>query len=109
MGPDPRFLPRLRELGAKDWPDAPEGERNFGFSGATKSKSLEKMQKNARCGIHEDDQTSKVRESGANNRKNEDPAKMTHSIPDFVSRGWPKTQDFFPDLESASPRYKIKT
>ena len=65
MGPDPRCLPRLRELGAKDWPDAPEGERNFGFSGATKSKSLEKMQKNARCGIHEDDQTSKVRESGA--------------------------------------------
>ena len=47
----------------------------------------------------EDDQTSKVRESGANNRKNEDPAKMTHSIPDFVSRGWPKTQDFFPDLQ----------
>ena len=36
-------------------------------------------------------------------------AKMTHSIPDFVSRGWPKTQDFFQDLESASPRYKIKT
>ena len=67
------------------------------------------MQKMRAAGIHEDDQTSKVRESGANNRKNEDPAKMTHSIPDFVSRGWPKTQDFFPDLESASPRYKIKT
>ena len=44
-----------------------------------------------------------------NNEENEHPAKMTHSIPDFVSRGWPKTQDFFPDLESASPRYKIKT
>ena len=37
------------------------------------------MQKMRAVAFMEDDQTSKVRESGANNRENEDPAKMTHS------------------------------
>ena len=67
------------------------------------------MQKMRAVAFMEDDQTSKVRESGANNRKNEDPAKMTHSIPDFVSRKRGKNQEFFPDLESHSPRTKIQT
>ena len=43
--------------------------------------------------------------------KSEDPAKMTYSIPDFVSRNTTKKQDFFQFqvLESSSSRSKIKT
>ena len=41
--------------------------------------------------------------------KSEDPAKMTYSIPDFVSRNTTQNQEFFPVLESTSPRSKIKT
>jgi hypothetical protein len=38
--------------------------------------------------------------------KSEDPAKMTYSIPDFVSRNTTKKQDFFQVLESPSSRSK---
>ena len=48
-------------------------------------------------------------ELASDHYKSEDPAKMTYSIPDFVSRDTTKNQEFFPDLESTSPRTKIQT
>ena len=41
--------------------------------------------------------------------KSDDPAKMTYSIPDFVSCNTTKNQEFFQVLESTSPRTQIKT
>ena len=38
-----------------------------------------------------------------------DPAKITHSIPDFVSRNQIHTPDIWQDLESTLPISKIKT
>ena len=49
------------------------------------------------------------RDFATDHYKSEDPAKMTHPIPDFVSRNTIKNQEFFQDLESFSPRPKIKT
>jgi hypothetical protein len=43
------------------------------------------------------------------NEKNDDPAKMMHSIPDFVSRDATITQEFFQYLERKSPIIKIKS
>ena len=43
------------------------------------------------------------------NGKNDDPAKMTYSIPDFVSRNATNTQEFFQYLEKKSPITKINT
>ena len=41
--------------------------------------------------------------------KCEDPAKMTYSIPDFVSRNATNHQEFFQYLEKKSPITKINT
>ena len=49
------------------------------------------------------------RDFATDHYKSEDPANMTHSIPDFVSRTMIKNQEFFQDLESTSPRTKIQT
>ena len=51
----------------------------------------------------------KNRDFATDHYKSEHPAKMTHSIPDFVCRATIKNQEFFQDLESSSPRTKIKT
>ena len=53
--------------------------------------------------------TYENQDSAPDYAKSEDPAKMTYSIPDFVSRNTTKTQDIFQDLESTLPRPKIKT
>ena len=53
--------------------------------------------------------TYENQDSAPDYAKNEDPAKMTYSIPDFVSRNTTQNQEFFPVLESTSPRSKIKT
>ena len=71
-----------------------------------KAQILEKI---ARCARHDDYHGRRKSGFCDINAENEDPAKMTYSIPDFVSRGTTKNQDFFQDLESGSPRFKIKT
>ena len=53
--------------------------------------------------------TYENQDSAPDYAKNEDPAKMTYSIPDFVSRNTTQNQELFPVLESTSPRSKIKT
>ena len=53
--------------------------------------------------------TIEYRDMALEYSNSEDPAKMTHSIPDFVSRNRAKNQDFFQYLEGGSPRIKIKT
>ena len=53
--------------------------------------------------------TYENQDSAPDYAKNEDPAKMTYSIPDFVSRNTTKKQDFFQVLERSSPRSKIKS
>ena len=70
-----------------------------------KAQILEKI---ARCARHDDYHGRRKSGFCDINAENEDPAKMTYSIPDFVSRGTTKNQDFFQDLESGTPRFKIK-
>ena len=53
--------------------------------------------------------TSKNRDLATDDSKIEDPAKMTHSIPDFVSRNATNNQEFFQYLESRPPITKINT
>ena len=52
--------------------------------------------------------TYENQDSAPDYAKNEDPAKMTYSIPDFVSRNTTQNQELFPVLESTSPRSKIE-
>ena len=56
---------------------------NFGFSGAITSKSSKKSRAARARKTTKSDQNQI---SALDNAKSEDPAKVTHSIPDFVSR-----------------------
>ena len=59
------------------------GTRKFsGFSGAITSKSLKK----SRCARPDDQLHDRYRDFAICDEKNEDPAKMTHSISDFLRR-----------------------
>ena len=72
-------------------PKIAAGERILGDFGAEKSIPL----KNSRCAPHQTDpKTVENRDFAIDNRKNEDPAKMTHSIPDFVNQ----SSNIFPIL-----------
>ena len=67
------------------------GERVLGGNGPKKSISLKK----SRCARHQaDPKTVENRDFAADNRKSEDFAKMTHSIPDFVNQ----SSNIFPIL-----------
>ena len=84
------------------------GQRFFQISGAQKPK-CKSLKKSRAARAKSTIMTGKNRDSAVDNGKNEDPAKMTYSIPDFVSRNRTKTQDFFQVLESDSTRSKIKS
>ena len=69
------------------------------------------MKKIARCARQDDYNVQRPAKIGIvtlKNGENEDPAKMTYSIPDFMSRNTTKNQDFFQVLEGSSSRNKIK-
>ena len=81
-------------------------ERKNEICGAKKSKSLKKSTLRAKkktivTGENLDSATGPI--------KKLDPAKITHSIPDFVSRNQIHTPDIWQDLESTLPISKIKT
>ena len=74
--------------------EAPAGERKIAISRAKKSKSLKKWpavrhQEGAKPGPYQD--------FTRDNMKSEDPAKMTYSIPDFLSRGR-EGSTYFPEI-----------
>ena len=60
-----------------------EAERFFRFTGAKTSKSLKKSRAARAMEVTSDHRSQDL---AVGNGKSEDPAKMTHSIPDFVSR-----------------------
>ena len=72
-------------------------------------QNVEILEKIARCARQKRPPDSENHDLGCRTAKSEDPSKMAYSISDFVSRDWTKTQEFFQDLESTSPRTKIKT
>ena len=81
-------------------------ERKNEICGAKKSKSFKKSTLRAKkktivTGENLDSATGPI--------KKLDPAKITHSIPDFVSRNQIHTPDIWQDLESTLPISKIKT
>jgi hypothetical protein len=61
----------------------PETERFFRFSGAKTSKSLKKSRAARAMKLTSDHENQDFATATA---KNEDPAKMAHSTPDFLSR-----------------------
>ena len=72
-------------------------------------KSLDILEKSGAARAMKTTLTYENQDSAPDYAKNEDPAKMTYSIPDFVSRNATNHQEFFQYLESPSPIIKINT
>ena len=72
-------------------------------------KSLDILEKSGAARAMKTTLTYENQDSAPDYAKNEDPAKMTYSIPDFVSRNKTKKHDFLQVLERSSPRSKIKS
>ena len=73
----------------------PCGPAKFWDFRCQKVKIFEKI---ARCARKEYTKRDRYQESALDNAKSEDPAKMTHSIPDFASRNAINTPIFIPIL-----------
>ena len=105
MGSIPRILPILRELGPFS-EHRPLQASDFSRVSGAKNANLEKSRA-ARAKTTT--MTNQLRDLAAGNSKTEDPAKMTDSIPDFVSRNAANNQECFQYLERKSPIIKIKS
>ena len=75
----------------------------------TPYKQVEILEKSRAARAKTTAMTGKNRDFAPDDGKDEDPAKVTYSIPDFVSRDTTKNPEFFQDLERSSPRIKIQT
>ena len=81
--------PRLTPRDPSEPTDAPENERKFAISGAKKSQSLKNR---ALCAAKKIPNPTHIGIEPPTTSKSEDLAKMTYSIPDFLSRGRKKAQ-----------------
>ena len=86
----------FREPRPRREPHAPAGQRFFWILGRKISKSLKKSRA-VRA------QKTPETDLAENEPKREDPAKMTYSIPDFLSRNEVNVPIYFQCLESRSP------
>ena len=83
--------PRLTPRDPSEPTDAPENERKFAISGAKKSQSLKNR---ALCAAKKIPNPTHIGIEPPTTSKSEDLAKMTYSIPDFLSRGRKKSTAF---------------
>ena len=81
-------------------------EQNLEILGA---KTPEYLKRSRAARAMTTNMTTEYQESALDYEKNEDPAKMKHSVPDFLTEPHrAKNQEFFQVLEGGSPRNKIK-
>ena len=109
MGSIPRNLPILREPGADPCHSSDRGPCGREKNGVLRCQKVKIIEKSRAARARETFSDDKNQNFTVDNAKIEDPAKMTYSIPDFLSRNEINPPISCQYLERRSPITKINT